>query len=145
MKKVASKNEFMVGVHQILEDYRDILPFQDRVILNRKFTHKDTVSIKTQEVVKELDCNWVDVGNAIQKLINILRVKNKWLIEQAAQLTQADEDKNAAVIAWLGDQRKENGKMAARLCALRDEEKKTDEKARLEWRAGRVRHAEPKR
>jgi hypothetical protein len=138
MKKALSKNEFIAGICQILQDYRDVLSFQDRVILNRKFTRKGVVSLATQDVVSELDCNWTDVSNAIQKLINILRVKNKWMAEQVEDLTQTNEEKNAPIINWLNGHRRQNGQMAAQLSALRDEEKKVDEKARQAWRVDRA-------
>jgi len=138
MKKTVTNNEFVGEIHQLLKDYRDVLSFQDRVILNRKFTRKGVVSLQTQEVVNELDCNWVDVCNAIQKVIHILRVKHKWLTGEVIKLTREGKEKNARVIGWLNGQCRQNGKIATRMCALRDEEKKTDEKAKQAWRAGRA-------
>jgi hypothetical protein len=145
MNKKVEKNEFTAGVQQILTDYRDILSFQDRVILARKFTQKGKLSVESQQVVEELDCNWVDITNATHKLLTILRVKNKWLHDETTKLAQADEDKNAAVISWLNQQRKKNAKLCAHLSALRDDEKKTDEKARLEWREDRAKQLDPKK
>jgi hypothetical protein len=138
MSKTLEKNEFIEGVQQLLIDYRDILSFQDRVILTRKFTRKGTVSVKTQEIIKDLDCNWVDITNATHKLATLMRVKNKWLQDETAKLTQNTDDKDAPVIAWLTRQRKKNARLCTHLNTLRDDEKKTDEKARLEWREDRA-------
>ncbi len=145
MNKKIDKNEFTLGIQQILTDYRDVLSFQDRVILARKFTQKGTLSVKSQDVVNELDCNWVDITNATHKLLTILRVKNKWLHDETTKLAQADEDKNAPVISWLNQQRKKNARLCAHLSTLRDDEKKTDEKARLEWREDRAKSMNSKK
>jgi len=138
MSKTIEKNEFIDGVQQILTDYRDVLSFQDRVILARKFTRKGTVSVKSEEIVKDLDCNWVDITNATHKLATLMRVKNKWLQDETAKLAQAGDDRDASVIAWLTRQRKINAKLCNRLNSLREDEKKADEKARQEWREGRA-------
>jgi len=138
MSKSAEKNEFITGIRQILKDYRDVLSFQDRIILTRKFSKKGVVSAKSIDIVNELDCNWVDVGNAIQKLVHILRVKNKWLHEESTRLADASKTKNAAVISWLDKQRKSVGKIATQLCALRDEEKVSEEAAKKQWHAERA-------
>jgi hypothetical protein len=66
-------------------------------------------------------------------------------IRDSHEFIQADEDKNAAVISWLTQQRKRNAKLCSHLSALRDDEKKTDEKARLEWREDRAKLMNPKK